>query len=286
LSDEPAWRHARQGVVESRPRRDLILRMIMGAGNYDYLFDWVFQQDGTIRVELAATGIDQVKGAQSRGAGPADAPEDRYGRFVAPYLVAPDHSHFFSFRLDFDVDGQSNSLVVDRLETERQPASNPRRSVWRVNSMEARTESDAKRHSPMTAPELWRVVNPGVRGAYGEPVGYVLDGHGAMTLLTEDDYMRRRSGFTDYTLWATPLSPAELFAAGDYPTGSVAGEGLPQWTAANRPIANTDIVLWYVMGFHHIPRPEDYPILSLERHSFEIKPAGFFARNPAIDLPR
>jgi primary-amine oxidase len=66
----------------------------------------------------------------------------------------------------------------------------------------------------------------------------------------------------------------------------LAGEGLPQWTAANRPIANTDIVLWYVMGFHHIPRPEDYPILSLERHSFEIKPAGFFARNPAIDLPR
>ncbi len=289
LSDEPAWRHAREGVVESRNRRDLVLRMIMGAGNYDYLFDWVFMQDGTIRVELAATGMDQVKGASTRSAAEAKAggaAEDRYGRFVAPYLIAPDHSHFFSFRLDFDIDGQANSLMVDRLETERQPAANPRRSLWRVNSVEARTEADAKRHSPMSAPEFWRIVNPSVRGAYGDPVGYLLEGHGAMTLLSDDDYMRQRSGFTDYTLWATPLAPTELFAAGDYPTGSLAGEGLPKWTQANRPIANTDIVLWYTLGFHHVPRPEDWPILSLERHGFELKPSGFFSRNPAIDLPR
>ncbi|MFW6200330.1 MAG: hypothetical protein ACOC8K_07150, partial [Gemmatimonadota bacterium] len=62
LPEEPAWRHIRDGgVVESRARRDLVLRMIMGAGNYDYLFDWVFRQDGSIHVNMAATGIDQMK---------------------------------------------------------------------------------------------------------------------------------------------------------------------------------------------------------------------------------
>ena len=106
-----------------------------------------------------------------------------------------------------------------------------------------------------------------------------------MSLLSPDDYLQKRAGFTEHTLWATPMNPNELYAAGDYPTSSVAGEGLPSWTAENRPIENTDIVLWYTIGFHHVARPEDWPILPLEMHGFNLVPAAFFDRNPAIDLP-
>jgi primary-amine oxidase len=277
-----AWRHGRDGggVIETRAKRDLVLRMFMTAGNYDYLFDWVFQQDGTLKMNLGATGMDQTKGISGKGN------EELYGRLIAPNLVGVNHSHFFSFRLDLDVDGTANSLVVDRLQTERLPESNPRRSLWKVLSSTARTESEAQRHSTMSEPEIWRLVNPGVAGAYGSPVGYQIDGHGAMTLLSPDDYMQRRAGFTNHTLWVTPYSPDELFAAGDYPTVSTAGDGLPKWTGANRAVANTDVVAWLTMGFHHVPRPEDWPIMPVAWHSFEIRPVGFFARNPSIDLPR
>jgi primary-amine oxidase len=274
------WRHGRdQGAnVETRSKRDLVLRMFMNAGNYDYLFDWVFQQDGTLRVDIGATGMDQVKGASGK---PAD---ELYGRLIAPNLVGVNHSHFFSFRLDLDVDGPSNSLLVDQLRTELQPATNARKSLWKVQTTSAKTESDAMRHSTMSEPEIWRIVNPTVNGAYGTPVGYEVDGHGAMTLLSPDDYMQKRAGFTNHTLWVTPYNADELFAAGDYPTISVAGDGLPKWTAANRPIANTDVVAWLTMGFHHVPRPEDYPVMPVAWHSFEIRPVGFFSRNPAIDI--
>jgi len=287
LPGEPAWRHTRDGgVVESRARRDLVLRMVMGAGNYDYLFDWVFRQDGTIRVNLAATGIDQMKAVAAENAiADADGSDDRYGRFVAPHLVAVNHSHIFNFRLDFDVDGQQNSLVVDRLVTERQGADNPRRSVWRPVTEVAKRERDAQRTSTMTAPEFWRVVNEGRVGPTGYPSGYLLEGHGIMSLLSPDDYMQQRAGFTAHTLWATPMNPTELYAAGDYPTNSAAGAGLPAWTASNRSVENTDIVLWYTIGFHHVARPEDWPILPLEMHGFNLIPSGFFDRNPAIDLP-
>ncbi len=287
LPEEPAWRHTRDnGVVESRARRDLVLRMIMGAGNYDYLFDWVFRQDGAIRVNLAATGIDQMKAVAPRDAvADAAGDADRYGSFVAPHLVAVNHSHIINFRLDFDVDGQGNSLQVDRLITEVQPSDNPRRSVWRVESETARHEEDAMRTSTMSEPEYWRVVNPSRVGDMGHQSGYLIDGHGIMSLLSMDDYLQSRAGFTEHTLWATPLNPRELFAAGDYPTNSVGGAGLPAWTAANRAIENTDIVLWYTIGFHHVARPEDWPILPLEMHGFNLVPSGFFERNPAIDLP-
>lgn len=277
-----AWRHGREGgnVIDARVKRDLVLRMYMTAGNYDYLFDWVFQQDGELKMNAGASGMDATKGA----AGTAD--DEKYGRLIAPGRVGVNHSHFFSFRLDLDVDGPANSLLVDRLVQQRLPADNPRRSIWTVETNEARTEKGAMRHSTMNAPEIWRIVNPSVKGPYGGPVGYQIDGHSAMTLLAPDDYLQRRAGFTDHTLWITPYQPRELYAAGDYPTISTAGDGLPKWTAADRQIAGRDIVAWLTMGFHHVPRPEDWPLMPVQNHSFSIRPVGFFTRNPSIDLPK
>jgi primary-amine oxidase len=37
---------------------------------------------------------------------------------------------------------------------------------------------------------------------------------------------------------------------------------------------------------HHVPRSEDWPVLPVVRHELEIRPFDFFARNPALDLPR
>jgi Cu2+-containing amine oxidase len=33
-------------------------------------------------------------------------------------------------------------------------------------------------------------------------------------------------------------------------------------------------------------RAEDYPVMPLELHGFEIKRVGFSSRNPALDIPR
>lgn len=277
-----AWRHGRErgDVIETREKRDLVLRMYMTAGNYDYLFDWVFQQDGTLKMDASATGMDATKTASGTAA------DEQYGRLIAPGRVGMNHSHFFSFRVDLDVDGPVNTLMVDRLLQQRLPAENARRSIWAVETAEARTERDGMRMSTMQLPEVWRFVNPAVKGAYSGFVGYQIDSHSAMSLLAPDDYMQRRAGFTEHMLWVTPYERRELYAAGDYPTVSTAGDGLPRWTGANRPIANTDVVAWVTMGFHHIPRPEDWPLMPVAKHSFEIRPVGFFSRNPAIDLPK
>ena len=61
--------------------------------------------------------------------------------------------------------------------------------------------------------------------------------------------------------------------------------GCPRWTAQDRPIENTDVVLWYVFGIHHITRPEDWPVMPADTVSFWLKPFGFFDRNPALDVP-
>ncbi len=282
-----AWRHDGR-VVESRRARDLVLRTIGTFGNYDYVFDWIFRQDGTIRVRAGATGVDEVKGVKSRSA--ADDPpvrEDLYGRFIAENTVGVDHDHYFSFRLDFDVDGEANSFVRDRLSMKRLPPGSPRKSLWLAEPQVAKTEQQAKLRMSMEQPEIWRVINPNVSSSLGYPVGYeLMPEDNAMSLLLPEDYPQQRAGFTDYQVWVTPYQENERYAAGNYPMQSKGGDGLPAWTKANRGIENTDIVLWYTMGFHHVPHSEDWPVLPTIWHEFELRPVNFFARNPALDLPK
>lgn len=285
-SSDMAWRHDDAGIVESRKMRNLVLRTIGIFGNYDYIFDWIFQQDGTIRIRAGASGWDQVHTVKSATAGGGEEAA-KYGRFVAENYIGADHDHFFCFRLDFDVDGTGNSFIRDKLVMKRLPEGSLRKSLWVAEPETAKTEGQAKALMNMETPEAWRIVNPNIKNPLGYPVGYeLMPGDNAMPLLSPDDYPQKRAGFTDYHVWVTPYRENERYAGGDYPAQSKSADGLPVWTKANRPIENTDIVLWYTMGFHHVPHAEDWPVMPTVWHEFELKPVNFFARNPALDLPK
>ena len=95
----------------------------------------------------------------------------------------------------------------------------------------------------------------------------------------------RRAEVIGHALWVTPYREDERWPCGDFPNLSERDSGLPAWTAADRNIENTDVVLWYVFGIHHITRPEDWPVMPSDIVSFWLKPSGFFDRNPALDVP-
>ena len=82
----------------------------------------------------------------------------------------------------------------------------------------------------------------------------------------------------------SPFAPDERFPAGEYPNQHPGGAGLPEWTKSDRSIENTDIVLWYTLGSHHVPRPEDWPVMPVERTGFVLRPFGFFDANPSLDV--
>ncbi|MEJ2503962.1 MAG: tyramine oxidase, partial [Gemmatimonadota bacterium] len=294
-----AWRH-RAATHEGRPKRDLVVRSAAVLGNYDYIFDWAFQQDGTLRVSVGATGIAEAKAVVARNAGAViaagtngtngDTAEetraDAYGRFVDEHIVAVNHDHYFSYRLDLDVDGPENTVHRDGLETVRLPDDHPRRSIWVVDSRPLRTESEAKLDVDLRRPALWRILSDSRVNDHGYATSYHLNpGKPIVTLLSEDDWPRLRAGFIDHHLWVTPYRPDERYAAGAFPTLSEPGEGLPRWTAADRDIAGTDVVVWYTAGMHHVVRAEDWPVMPTVTHAFELRPFDFFSGNPALRAP-
>src|SRR5262249_27499330 len=148
--------------------RVLVLRTAAVIGNYDYVIDWRFERDGVIRVAVGATGIIETKAVKERvSAGhPMPGSADEYGTFVAENTIGVNHDHFFSFRLDVDIDGQNNSFMADRLV--KRPLTNPaRKSIWAVEPSTAHTEKDAMMNINIERPSMWHFINPNVKGAYG-----------------------------------------------------------------------------------------------------------------------
>jgi primary-amine oxidase len=75
-------------------------------------------------------------------------------------------------------------------------------------------------------------------------------------------------------------------AAGPYPNQSQGSDGLPRWADNDESIVDQDVVAWYTFGVTHIPRPEEWPVMSATHVGFRMLPAGFFTRNAALDVPR
>jgi primary-amine oxidase len=136
------------------------------------------------------------------------------------------------------------------------------------------------------AGRYWKIVNPSIGNRLGQPVGYrLLPGSPSRLLASPTSSVGKRAAFATLNLWVTPYAPDERRPAGEYPNQSSGGDGLPAWTAADRPLENTDVVLWHTFGVTHIARPEDWPVMPVEYAGFLLKPDGFFEANPALDVP-
>jgi primary-amine oxidase len=275
------WKHIdwRNGYTESRRSRRLVVSFIATVGNYEYGFYWYFYQDATLELEVKLTGVIS-NGATLPGE------EPKWGTLVAPQVYGPIHQHFFNVRLDMMVDGPNNSVYEVNTVADPVGPENPHHNAYHTEATLLETESDAQRIINPLSARYWTITNPSVLNRLGHPVAYkLMPGENVLPFAREGSSVLKRGAFTTKHLWVTPFNLRERFAAGDYPNQHAGGAGLAAYTRANRPIVNTDVVVWYTFGAHHVVRPEDWPVMPVTRIGFSLKPAGFFDRNPGLDVP-
>ena len=282
---DPGWRHYSSSAKEVNgiAQNEMVIRHAATLGNYDYMIDYVFTPQGNITMRVGATGFDAIKSTMVKDMDDGTAAEaTKYGSLIAPYTIAPNHDHYFSFRLDLDIDGTQNALVRDTIVPTAIPDSKTRTSLWTVKSDRYAAEGPiAEDH--MSAGESWRVINPNVKTTLKYDPSYMIETHHqATSAMDKADPPQRRAGFTAFSLWASRYAEGEDWAAGLYPNLSTKDEGLPAYVAQKRGIDNQDLVVWYTMGFRHVPRPEDFPILPTFWHEVTLRPAFFFDRDPSM----
>jgi primary-amine oxidase len=276
------WKHVDLwgGTSEVRRSRRLVVSFISTVGNYEYGFFWYFYLDGNIQLEVKLTGIVSPM-AIVPGTTPA------FANVIGEGVAAPHHQHMFNARLDFDVDGEINEIY--EVDAQRLPPGpeNPWLNAFRAKSTRLETELSAQREVDAGASRTWRIVNPQARNGLGQPTAYKLvPTMSTPTMLAHpDSSVGRRAAFAQHNLWVTPYAPDERRAAGEYPNQHPGDDGLPRWTAQDRSVADTDLVVWYSFGVTHFVRPEDWPVMPVEYTGFTLMPFGFFDRNPALDVP-
>jgi primary-amine oxidase len=279
--DSILWKHTelRTSKVEVRRARKLVISSIATVGNYEYGFYWILRQDGSLELEVKAIGLVQTA-AVPAGQG------SRYGSLMEEGCYAPNHQHFFCARLDMNLDGPQNQVVEVETHADPMGAENPHGNAFYTRTTLFRTELEARRSHKYETARTWIVQNPNSRNRVGSHVGYKIH---PMELTVPywqpGSSAARRAAYLDHHLWVTPYDPEENYPAGQYPNQNPGPDGLPVWTQKDRNIENTEIVVWYNFGHHHVPRLEDWPLMPVAKLGFGLRPVNFFETAPCMDVP-
>ena len=274
------WKHVDHTTgAEVRRMRRMVVSCHATVANYEYLIYWRFYTDGNIECEVRATGLMVTTPFAADGAPP------RTGTVVDKQTYAPFHQHFLVARLDLDVDGDENT--VQEVDSRALPVSddNPYGLAVVTDATPIRSESEAARDFDWSTQRSWKVVNPNRTNAVGTHPAYKLVPSASIPPLMDPgtpQYLR--APVIGHTLWVTRQHEEERWPCGDYPTQSTVDDGMTRWIADDEPLENTDVVLWYVFGIHHVTRVEDWPVMPADTIAFWLKPFGFFDRNPSLDV--
>ena len=275
------WKHidAETGAEVRRMRR-MVVSAHATVANYEYLIYWRFYQDGNIECEIRATGLMVTTPMES------DDDSSPYGTKVDQRTYAPFHQHFVIAKLDLDIDGEENTVVEVDSVAEPTNEDNPYGLGVSTQNTIIESESQSARDFKWESQRTWKVLNPNKRNRHGSNTAYKLvPGAAIPSLLDSSSPVYARAPVIGHTVWVTAYDDAERWPAGDYPTQSSEDTGITRWITDDASLVETDVVLWYVFGIHHITRTEDWPIMPVDIISFWLKPFGFFDQNPALDAP-
>ena len=268
------------GAADVRRNRRIVISFFITVGNYDYGFYWYLYLDGTIELECKATGIVYTA---------AYGDESQRQRWSSPLgdegLSMPFHQHMFCARLDMQVDGIENA--VDEQEVVRVPFGDDNPYGNAFTRKQTRLTEEGGRLANGEVGRVWHVINPEKQNRHGFPVGYQLHMPDEPTMMAaEGSSISKRAGFGSKHVWLTQFDENERFPSGTYPNQNPGQGTITQWVEQQRPVDGDDIVLWPSFAMTHFPRPEDWPIMPVDRLGFSMKPYGFFDQNPALDVPR
>jgi primary-amine oxidase len=259
---------------DARFARELVVTASMVIGNYTYMVDYVFRLDGSIDVRAGATGTTLNRGIATNGT------DERFGGTVSPNISAPNHQHFFNFRIDFDVDGPSNRLVEANTQSVASTFGNA------FSTTETAITTEGFRDSNTATTRHWAVQSTTAENAIGEPTAYEIEPDEVARAYADASFEPlQHAPYAQHALWVTRYKDGELFAGGDYPNQGPAGEGLPKYVADHASVDGKDLVVWYTAAFTHHTRVEDYPVMTRETVGFSLQPDGFFDQNAALDAP-
>jgi primary-amine oxidase len=274
------WKHTnyRTGRAVVVRNRELVIQSIITVANYEYIMAFVFNQAGQVEYEVRATGILSTQ--------PIDEGLNvAWGTVVHPGTLAAHHQHIFSLRVDPMIDGHNNRLVYDEARPMPRSEFNPHGVGYTVE--ETVVEHSCGLDLDFDTNRTFKIQNASVKNPVnGRPVAYKIHVPPFQKLVAHPySFHHKRAEFADHNIYVVHHRDGELYAAGRYTNQSRGGEGVRSWASRRETIVDTDLVVFVQFGLQHSVRVEDFPVMPVEIIRVALKPANFFDKNPALDVP-
>ncbi|XP_062841009.1 retina-specific copper amine oxidase [Trichomycterus rosablanca] len=262
----------------------LYFRTITAIGNYDYIWDFIFYQSGSVEARVHATGYISssymVRGSQV------------YGHQVAENVLGNIHTHFINFKVDLDILGVKNVFQTKDMTYENVsiPWSEKHFSkIPKLVEKQLKTEQEAALRHGSKIPRYLHVASNwtnrwGHNRSYKLQVLSMAGDH-----LPESEPEERSMSWARYKIAITKHKDAEQTSSSLYSQNYMWEPfvDFSKFIEDNESIDNEDLVAWVTAGFLHIPHTEDIPntVTVGNGGSVLIRPHNYFDEDPSIHSP-
>jgi hypothetical protein len=123
----------------------------------------------------------------------------------------------------------------------------------------------------------WRIKDTAAANADGHAISYHLEAE-PVHLFHGPSY----EPFTQNELYLTVNKTCERYASHNPTTGGCGGD--VSAFVNGESLSGADLVVWYGLSFHHLPRDEDQNYMAVHWSSFKIVPRDWSATNPLVGV--
>ncbi|KAG8565866.1 hypothetical protein GDO81_013006 [Engystomops pustulosus] len=258
----------------------LVIRTIATLGNYDYVFDFMFYQNGAIESKVHATGYISTSFFTDEGL--------QYGHRVGPHTLGTIHTHFINYKVDMDVGGINNSLVAHDMEFEEQTV--PWSTEYHLQQTKltkkvlvSENQAAFLQHGPM--PRYMQFASR-QKNKWNHERAYRIQ-----MVSFAGDYLPERSAVHNSMSWAKYKLAVTKHKEDEQISSSIYNQNDP-WSPTvqfskfidNENIQDEDLVAWITTGFLHIPHAEDIPntVTAGNGVGFYLRPYNYFNEDPSV----
>jgi len=222
---------------------------ISAAGSREFIVRWRFLENGTIEPSVGLTG-QFTKTTTNASAG---------WKVTAQNKIATSFVDHYFWRLDFDIDSSNNNDVIEQIKsvpsTDRLTKT---KQIQTISSELAASFTPAEK-------KFWRIRDKSVRNSSNRFISY------EMVMLNYADQNKGNSSspWLKNDVYFTNYKACERFAVNN-PTNNC-GANVSEFVNSEN-INAKDIVVWYRLSHHTLPRDEDFSSAAPQWSSFILLP--------------
>ena len=190
----------------------LVMRFIRDMYNYDYIHDFVFNQNVAIEIRTILTGVLFMNPYYPKN-------RNKYTYEVISNALGGFHDHFMLFKLDLDILGTKNSFKTIDVVTKK--FADP----WEAYPVTKKYLEENKRKTELNAtikynfdqPKYYIFYNEKERNKYGNVRGYrILPVHKIKEVYPDDHIGTRATEWSKYQLSISKYKEAERYGSSAY----------------------------------------------------------------------